>query len=69
MTAIARKSQVSGRINTLDMRVTEREILEWRKSGSSIQNYFPDLNDGEREFILTGTTEEEWDTLLADDEE
>jgi hypothetical protein len=35
-------------------------------NGALIQNAFPRLNADEREFIKTGITAQEWDSLFAD---
>jgi hypothetical protein len=34
-----------------------------------VQNEFPHLSAGQREFLKTGITDEEWDELFAGDEE
>lgn len=39
------------------------------KAGKLIQDAFPFLNDGEREFLLTGITPEEWNTMFEDEED
>lgn len=41
---------------------------EW-KGGKLIQDAFPDLNDEQREFIMTGITPEEWNKLFPGDED
>jgi hypothetical protein len=38
-------------------------------SGVLIQNAMPNLTAEEREFILTGTTKEDWDELFKEDDE
>jgi hypothetical protein len=45
---------------------SKREIL-WQ-TGMLIQDAFPMLDAGQREFIKTGITPQEWDTMLGDDE-
>lgn len=57
---IERRSLISGVIRTLDLPVTEEQIEAW-ENGVSIQNAMPNLTDAQREFILTGMTNEEWD--------
>ena len=59
---IERKSILSGKVRTLDIPVTEEQLELWR-SGVLIQNAMPNLSADEREFIMTGITEEEWNEL------
>lgn len=65
---ITRKSILSGKERTLDLPVTEEQLSRWQ-SGELIQNAMPHLTAGEREFIKTGVTDEEWDTEFANLEE
>ena len=59
---ITRTSPMTGRINKMDINVTEDQIKQWR-SGALIQNVMPELTPSEREFIMTGITENEWKEL------
>jgi hypothetical protein len=65
---ITRKSILTGKERTLDLPVTEEQLLRWH-AGELIQNVMPHLTAGEREFIKTGITDEEWDTKFANLEE
>ena len=56
---ITRKSVLTGKIHTQDIDVTEAMLKDW-KMGRLIQDAMPHLNADEREFIMTGTTTEEW---------
>lgn len=60
---ITRKSILSGVERTLEMNVTEEQIAAYSK-GMLIQHAFPGLSADEREFIKTGISPEEWDTLV-----
>ena len=46
-----------------------RRYAEYRTNGLMIQDAFPDLNEDEREFMLTGITPAEWDVLFNDRDE
>lgn len=48
------------------LRTIEHQILYHDKL---IQDIAPDLNEDDREFILSGITPEEWETMLAEEEE
>ena len=47
---------------SLELDVTAQEINAWR-SGMLIQDAMPRLNEHEREFIISGITQEEWDSM------
>jgi hypothetical protein len=64
---ITRKSPFTGKTNTLEINVTEEQLIDWQ-SGTLIQHAMPHLTPDEREFIMTGITEEEWDELFSEDE-
>lgn len=64
---ITRTSPISGVTRTLDLDVTEDEILKYM-CGALIQDSFPFLSPDEREFILTGITPEEWDATFSGDQ-
>ena len=59
---VYRKSPVSGRVNVQEIDVTEAQLKDW-ESGMLIQNAMPLLTTDEREFIKTGITREEWDSI------
>lgn len=61
---ITRKSPFSGRVHTLDIPVTQAQIDAWI-NGALIQNAMPNLTAGQREFLMTGITEEEWDETFG----
>jgi len=61
---ITKKSIFSGTAHTMDLPVTREQLDRW-KGGELIQNVFPFLSRSEREFIMTGTTQDEWDRLEA----
>jgi len=59
---IERKSVISGIVRQRDLDVTLEQIARWQ-GGELIQNVFPRLSPADREFIVTGTTDEEWEQL------
>jgi hypothetical protein len=64
---IKRKSPISGDVNEIEIDVTEEEIEAW-KTGTLIQVAMPRASAGEREFILSGITEEEWKEMFKGDD-
>jgi hypothetical protein len=65
---ITRKSMVSGITRTRDLPVTEGQ-MEAYAQGALLQNAFPNLTPGDREFIKTGITQSEWVAIYGEDEE
>ena len=65
---IRRTSIITGASHTMDINVTLEQIAEWER-GALIQDAMPHLSIGEREFIMTGITPEEWETTLTEKEE
>ena len=66
---IKRTSILSGVERELDLpTVTEERLQEWRPGdgtvGKPIQQVFPDLTNSQREFLMTGIIDEEWDTYF-----
>jgi hypothetical protein len=59
---IERKSVISGIVRQRDLDVTPEQIERWQ-GGELIQNVFPYLSPADREFIVTGTTDEEWEQI------
>ena len=54
-----RTSMFSGVEHQMDLQITAAQLQRWEE-GELIQNVFPDLTRGQREFIMTGMTEDEW---------
>ena len=65
---ITRTSPISGITRHHEIEVTQEQLLIW-KSGTVIQDAMPDLSTDEREFIMSGITAEEWDSMFSDDDE
>lgn len=59
MMTITKKSMMTGNLNTMTLNITMSQFEAW-KGGVLIQEAMPDLSPAEREFIMTGTTDEEW---------
>ena len=66
---ITRKSMVSGIERSMDLPVTEAQLERYYEEGILLQNAFPNLTPGQREFIKTGITQAEWVDIFGEDEE
>ena len=65
---ITRKSMISGIERTLELNVTQKQLDAW-DNGQLIQKAMPQLSDDEREFIMTGVTQEEWESAFKEEDE
>ena len=61
---ITRQSPITGEVNQRDLPVTAEQMARFVRRDENIQNIFPDLSADDREFILTGMTKEDWDSLF-----
>ena len=51
----------------MELPVTNDQMRRFYRGDGYIQNIFPELSAGQREFILTGITEEEWAVHIGED--
>ncbi len=61
---VQRTSMLSHKRRTMDIPVTEAQLQSWMSGDKLIQDAMPDLTPDQREFIKTGITPNEWDTLF-----
>lgn len=59
---VTRTSMMSKIQRSIDLDVTAEQINAWR-SGMLIQDAMPHLNEHEREFVISGITQEEWERI------
>ena len=65
---VLRTSPISGP-HTMDLPVTQEQLDELgSRPRRKIQDIFPDLSAPEREFLLTGYTQEDWDAMFGDEQ-
>jgi hypothetical protein len=63
---VTKFSMLSGKINTLELNVTKQQLELYEQGGGNAQDIFKDLSPEEREFIITGVTQEEWNEVFPD---
>ena len=66
---IKRVSAISGIERTRNIPVNPEDLLGWEAGHGNIQEMMPYLNSTDREFILSGITQEEWDSCFAGEDE
>jgi len=60
---IKKRSAVSGKIHEMELPITQEQVDLWQ-DGELAQNAFPHLTADQREFLISGTTAEEWKALF-----
>jgi hypothetical protein len=67
---ITKVSQATGVTHTREIDVDPDTYIDWTQGFTDhIQDVFPHLSADDREFLISGTTPEEWDDLFGDIEE
>jgi len=64
---VKRTSPFTGITRTLDLNITAAQVARYN-NGWLLQDAFPDLSPGDREFFKTGITDEEWEKHMGGDE-
>jgi hypothetical protein len=62
---ITRSSSLTGETATKEINVTPAQIASW-EGGELAQNAFPNASPSEREFIMTGYTDFDWDEMFGE---
>lgn len=61
-------SQMTGVVHTKEINMTQDQYDNWLYGTDLIQDALPHLTDSEREFLITGIIDEEWDSLVPYDD-
>ena len=62
---ITRTSPLTGETATKDINVTPAQVAAW-ESGELAQSAFPDASPSDREFIMSGYTDFDWDKMFGE---
>ena len=62
---ITRTNPMTGNTVSMDIDVTPAQIVSW-EGGELAQNAFPNIDAGQREFIMTGMTPMGWKFLFRE---
>ena len=65
---VTRISNLTRITHTREIPVAPEQLRSWEE-GMLVQKAMPDLNDKDREFIMSGITPEEWYDAFGDEEE
>jgi len=64
MIILERKSPKTGKINSMILDTTKEALDSYYAGEGFVQDIFPNLDENEREFIKTGYTQEDWDSIF-----
>lgn len=63
---LTRQSMLTDKLHSMELAITSKQLDEWDSGrGPVIQEVFPDLTSSQREFIMSGITQEEWDNAFG----
>jgi hypothetical protein len=65
---ITKRSKMTGKEHTREIAISEEQIARWR-GGAYIQDAAPHLSPDDREFLISGTTPEEWEAAFGTGDE
>lgn len=71
---ITKVSRATGIEHTMDLPITQAELDRcWsenpNRQGEHVQDVFPYLSPDQREFLISGTTAQEWEELFGSGDE
>lgn len=66
---VTRRSTFTRQVHTRDLVITAEEWERYQRGTALIQDALPSLTNPEREFLLTGTTQAEWEAAFAASDE
>lgn len=61
---VTRTSRLTGKTSVMDLNITQAQLDAW-VDGMLIQDAMPQLSTEHREFVMTGITPDEWDSVFA----
>lgn len=69
---VTRTSPLTGKATTLDLPVTQAQLDEFALPAGQrryVQDIFPECDAAQREFLMTGYTQEDWDAIFPPEED
>ena len=66
---VTRESLASGKTRTKDLPITPAQYIKYIRGEGHVQDIMPDLPPEDREFLISGVTQEEWEELYGKEEE
>jgi hypothetical protein len=64
-TIITARSDYSGKEYSKMLPISLDQLNQWMNTSTLIQDVFPHLSNSDREFLMTGISDEEWDEMFS----
>ena len=66
---VTMESKLTGKVNYMDIPVAVERLNAYFNGGRKqlIQDCFPELSADQREFLMTGSTPEEWEAVFGEE--
>lgn len=64
---VFRENIITKRVNVMDLPVTQEQLDSWA-NGALIQDVMPDLDEDQREFLISGMMPGEFEALFGEEE-
>ena len=70
MIKVTRQSVVTRKMNTMELPISQEHLDIYDTVGDIlVQDAFPNLDKGQREFLISGITPDEWNNTFGEDED
>ena len=70
MIQVTKQSMITKKMNTMELPITQEHLYIYETVGDIlVQDAFPNLDKGQREFLISGITPDEWTKTFGDEED
>jgi len=70
MIQVTKQSIITKKMNTMELPITQEHLDIYETVGDIlVQDAFPNLDIGQREFLISGITPDEWTKTFGDEED
>lgn len=67
---VTKQSIITKKMNTMELPITQEHLDMYETVGDIlVQDAFPNLDIGQREFLISGITPDEWTKTFGDEED
>lgn len=63
---VYKKNGFTGKVNSMDLPVTQKQLDIYENTNTLVQDVFPDLTPDQREFLISGYLPGEFETLCEE---
>jgi hypothetical protein len=65
---ITMQSKLSGKTNTMDLDITNEQLVRYNMGIELVQTIFPNMSVDHREFLISGIIPEEWKDVFSNEQ-